>query len=174
MSTLREKLAIPGRGEFKKRNNRYVDSAGRMYILPTQEDAKFVEYSRIGIIGEANYERELRRGLSFDSDRDVQKLGKRVMLYFQLPPVTTDSASTLGMSTEPIGMPVPYANARNESERTLILRDVNTGDVYTARIDSTQAQRRDRRGFVLLSDVNRIARAEQLESRKRQRQDNAL
>lgn len=149
------RLRPPGKGEFAKRTQRYTDKAGRLYILPTKSDPILESYSNLHQISPNAYDRELRRGLSFDPRKDSVKLLGNVILYVQLPTLSRAAFNSIADDRDdPVWFPQPEGLARTQEESTLTLFDSNTGRRYTGSVERVVADRRSRRGHVFLRDVS--------------------
>ena len=152
----------PSRKAFRKRQNRFIDTAGRTYVLPTQNDPIFTKFARSGDVDYENYERDLRKGLAFDPLREIKDLTSRVMMYIKLPTPTQSAEFKQNLQNRGIEQYITsldkdgtqFPNVSNT--KPIILKNELTGVYYEAYVKQVQAKRRDKRGFVILQRVARI------------------
>jgi hypothetical protein len=152
------RLGLPGRAEFRIRNVRYEDAAGRIYILPRQDDGNFKRHIELGVVDKDSFEPvRLRRGIEFDPAKEIRELAGRVMMYVQLPPPVGAVAGRLERMR--IQMPSPYAVERSGGPASrLILKETASGRLYEAEVETCTSARRSQRGVVLLKNVHALNR----------------
>lgn len=158
----------PSRAQFRRKQIRYVDNAGRTYVLPEQNDPILQRFVQSGDVDRDNYERKLRKGLAFDPTKELHALTSRVMMYVKLPTPTQsiklrkerELKDTEEIARELVNegnrMPPVSRSTADTTLSPLILRNELTGAIYEAYVDRVQAKRRDKRGMVILSRVRRI------------------
>lgn len=160
---VRRAADLPSRAEFAKRQRRFVDNRGRMYVLPAKNDPIYSRLKELGVVDEGNYERQLRKGLAFDVEKEMRELTERVMFYVQLPRVPTTGLSTSRQAfaqqrgVAPMGLNTLPALERT-SCKPLLLRELESNVYYEAHVQQVQFGRRSKRGYVVVDRVRRIAR----------------
>jgi hypothetical protein len=158
----------PSRATFRRKQVRYMDSAGRTYVLPEQNDPILQRFVQSGDVDRDNYERKLRKGLAFDPTKEMHELTSRVMMYVQLPTpaqsvkvrrereLRSPDEIVRELVQEVDKMPPVSGSAGDTALKPLILRNELTGVLYEASVERVQAKRRDKRGMVILTRVRRI------------------
>lgn len=158
---------LPTRGEFSSRQRRFVDGQGRVYVLPKRDDPVFQRFVALGTVDGDNYERKLRKGLDFDAEKELRQLTSTALFYVELPREQKyDSWSSMPRNLDPLSAVDAYGGDRmpalsgsaNDTGKQLVLREVESGALYTGRVDIVEAKRRSKRGFVVVSHVRRINR----------------
>lgn len=164
---------IPRKSEFSSRARRFTDQKNRVYILPKKDDALLQKFVDSGDVGPDNFDRKIRKGLAFDPNRDIKALTSTAFFYVHLPskaPIETfiglggevvrHQDTVIGADSNfAVDMPALFdgPSMGRDDQGVVYLKEELTGDLYSARVESTyKAGKRVRRGFVVLSNVRKI------------------
>lgn len=131
--------SAPKRAVFAKRKKRFVDDAGRVYVLPVKGDAKVERLAETGFIDEAY-------------DGDNATLPSRTFMYAWRPS-TARNPDSLRDERFP-AMPSATDNLKmtlRECDRTHCA--LPGGQVYEAFVERVETKRRSARGQVIFRNV---------------------
>lgn len=168
MSAAKLSVQLPSRSEFNSRQRRFVDVHGRVYVLPKRDDALFKSFVDKGEVDADNYERKLRRGLEFDAEKELKELTRSVLFYVELPKRQRyDTWSDMPRTLDPMSggestsvLPETHATSR----QNFVLREVESGALYTGRVDFVQGVRSINRGLVIVRNLRLINRGQRAQA----------